>query len=163
MANGKDRGKVWIAVAGLVAAEDGSWLLVKKKYGGLKGMWSIPAGFINAGETADAAVKREVLEETGVECAVKGLIGLRTGVIKNEISDNMLIFLLEALPGQIIRVQQEELFDVQYIQPADIVDRDDASVMLKYLLNQALNARGNIINDINPGGQFGYTEYKLIL
>ncbi len=89
------RGKVWLAVSGLVATKDGRWLFVKKKYSGLKGKWSLPAGFVNEGETVDEAVKREVLEETGIVAHVKGIIGVRSGVIRNEISDNMIIFLLE--------------------------------------------------------------------
>ena len=32
------RGKVWLAVSGLVATKDGRWLFVKKKYSGLKEM-----------------------------------------------------------------------------------------------------------------------------
>lgn len=55
----------------------------------------MPAGFVNEGETVDEAVKREVLEETGIVAHVKGIIGVRSGVIRNEISDNMIIFLLE--------------------------------------------------------------------
>ncbi|WP_031310541.1 NUDIX domain-containing protein, partial [Bacillus thuringiensis] len=51
------RGKVWLAVSGLVATKDGRWLFVKKKYSGLKGKWSLPAGFVNEGETGDEAVK----------------------------------------------------------------------------------------------------------
>ena len=59
-------------VSGLVATKDGRWLFVKKKYSGLKGKWSLPAGFVNEGETVDEAVKREVLEETGIVAHVKG-------------------------------------------------------------------------------------------
>jgi ADP-ribose pyrophosphatase YjhB (NUDIX family) len=88
------RENVWLGVAGVVISDDGRWLVVKKRYGGLKGSWSLPAGFVNEGETADEAVIREVYEETGVECTVKGLLGVRTGVIRESISDNMLVFLL---------------------------------------------------------------------
>lgn len=97
MSNKAKRGKVWLAVGGLVKSSQGHWLVVKKRYGGLKGKWSLPAGFVDEGETADEAVVREVKEETGIDCVVKGLIGLRTGVISEEISDNMLVFLLEPL------------------------------------------------------------------
>lgn len=93
----KKRGHVWLAAAGIVLNDAGEWLVVKKKYGGLQGQWSLPAGFVQRGETADEAVIREVEEETGIQAEVIGLIGLRTGVIDDEISDNMMIFLLKAL------------------------------------------------------------------
>lgn len=87
------RGKVWLAVAGLVINKKGKWLVVKKKYSGLKGMWSLPAGFVNPGETVDEAAIRETKEETGIRTVSKGIIGVRSGVIQNDISDNMMIFL----------------------------------------------------------------------
>ena len=64
----KDRGKVWLGVAGVAVNELGQWLVVKKAYSGLKGRWSLPAGFVNAGETVDEAVVRELKEETGIDC-----------------------------------------------------------------------------------------------
>lgn len=48
----------------------------EKAYSGLKGRWSLPAGFVNAGETVDEAVIREIKEETGIDCSVSGLIDL---------------------------------------------------------------------------------------
>ena len=64
-----ENGKVWLAVSGLVATKDGRWLFVIQW---IKGKWSLPAGFVNEGETVDEAVKREVLEETGIVAHVKG-------------------------------------------------------------------------------------------
>lgn len=43
----------------------------------------------------DEAVIREIKEETGIDCRVSGLIGFRTGVIRDDISDNMAIFIVE--------------------------------------------------------------------
>ena len=54
------RGNVWLAAAGLVVNSEGQWLVVRKTYGGLKGKWSIPAGFVDGNETADDAAIREV-------------------------------------------------------------------------------------------------------
>lgn len=157
------RGKVWLAVSGLVISPEGYWLVVKKKYGGLKGKWSLPAGFVEPGETADEAAVREVEEETGIKCSVKGLLGLRTGVIKGEVSDNMVLFLLEAEPGQSLKVQESELFDVQYRDPKELADDPDASVLLKYILDPSDSSIKPLINGINPGDTFGYTAYKLFL
>ncbi|QVY60897.1 NUDIX domain-containing protein [Cytobacillus gottheilii] len=157
------RGKVWLAAAGLVISEQGEWLVVKKKYGGLKGMWSIPAGFVHEGETADAAAVREVFEETGIACKVKGMIGLRTGVIKEEISDNMLIFLLEPIAEKNITIQEEEIEEATFIKSDYIVNQAESSIMLKHLLNRSEEIMQQAIENINPGNQFSYTAYKLFL
>ena len=99
----KMRGNVWLGAAGLVVNSEGQWLVVRKNYGGLKGLWSIPAGFVDGNETADYAAIREVVEETGVVCQLEGMIGFRTGVLNGEVSDNMAIFLLTpTTEGQII-------------------------------------------------------------
>ncbi|MDQ0270858.1 NUDIX domain-containing protein [Cytobacillus purgationiresistens] len=157
-----ERGKVWLAVSGLLISSDQKWLVVKKKYGGLKGMWSLPAGFVNPGETVDEAVVREVKEETGISSTVKGLIGMRTGVIKGDISDNMMIFLLEAEEQNLI-VQEDELYDVQFMDPKELIDSADSSVMLRYILEKSDAAPKLGIEGIDPGIQFGYTAYRLFL
>ena len=43
-----------------------SILLVQRARSPLKGYWSLPGGLIETGETIEAALQREVLEETGL-------------------------------------------------------------------------------------------------
>ncbi|EEL48710.1 MULTISPECIES: NUDIX hydrolase [Bacillus cereus group] len=154
------RGNVWLAVSGLVATKDGRWLFVKKKYGGLKGIWSLPAGFVNEGETIDEAVKREILEETGISAHVKGVIGIRSGVIRDEISDNMIIFLLEP-EGEEITVQEKELSEVAFLHPKDIAYDQDTSILIRYLLEGRAESFLKMDTTLNPGDQFGYTAYHV--
>jgi NAD+ diphosphatase len=45
---------------------DGPRVLLGRSHGWPDGMYSLPAGFIEPGETVEAAVRREVLEETGI-------------------------------------------------------------------------------------------------
>jgi len=163
MSNREKRGKVWLAVSGLVKSSEGHWLVVKKRYGGLKGQWSLPAGFVEMGETADEAVIREVKEETGIDCTVKGLIGLRTGVIKEEISDNMILFLLEPIEEGTIIHQEYELYDARFMSPEELLLEKDASILLHYLITQNASLIKPGIDGINPGDQFGYTTYKIFL
>lgn len=159
-----ERGKVWLAVAGLVINEHGEWLVVKKKYGGLKGKWSLPAGFVDEGETADEAVIREVKEETGLTCRVEQLLGVRTGVINHEISDNMIMFLLHQIkPEESIVIQENELYEAAFILPDQLLDENKASIMLAYMIKAMKSEERIKVDHIDPGQQFGYTSYKLFL
>ena len=47
--------------------EDGNLLLVERAKEPLKGYWSLPGGIVEAGEKLEDAIRREVLEETGLE------------------------------------------------------------------------------------------------
>ncbi|KGR75052.1 NUDIX domain-containing protein [Ureibacillus sinduriensis] len=159
----KDRGKVWLGVAGIVINEEGKWLVVKKKYSGLKGMWSLPAGFVQYGETADEAVVREVGEETGIQCEVTGLIGFRTGVIRGEISDNMAIFCCRPTSErQNILIQEMELSDARWLTVEEIAASGEASVMLEEMACHELVQHQLYKKDgINPGDIFEYSAYRL--
>lgn len=159
----KERGKVWLGVAGVVVNELGQWLVVKKAYSGLKGRWSLPAGFVNEGETVDEAVLRELKEETGIDCYVSGLIGFRSGVIRDEISDNMAIFYCRMKDEeQPLSIQEDELLEARWLFPQELAQDAMTSVMLKEMVsNQFEKHQLEMINGINPGDVFGYTAYKL--
>lgn len=159
----KDRGKVWLGVAAIIENADGEWLLVKKTYGGLKGAWSLPAGFVQQAETVTTAVIREVQEETGILCEVKGLIGFRSGVILNDISDNMAIFYCQpAEENPTISIQEREIVEVCWLSPSFILENDLASVMLKEMAQEHVKQHIHpLIEGVNPGDVFGYSEYHL--
>ena len=59
-----------------VIHDDRGRLLLQKKH---DGTWSLPAGAIELGESPEVAVRREVLEETGIECLDVQLIGVFGG------------------------------------------------------------------------------------
>ncbi|XP_031831760.1 uncharacterized protein LOC116426650 isoform X2 [Nomia melanderi] len=52
-------------------------LVIKEKYAQRSPFWKLPGGYVNPGEDIEAAVKREVLEETGIQTTFKCLIGFR--------------------------------------------------------------------------------------
>lgn len=51
---------------GAVIVAGGKIVLVKRAHAPLEGEWSLPGGVVEVGETLEAAVAREVLEETGL-------------------------------------------------------------------------------------------------
>ena len=59
-----------IGVGAVVLDESGRVLLARRAHEPLKGEWSLPGGAVEVGETLEAAVAREVLEETGLRVDV---------------------------------------------------------------------------------------------
>lgn len=65
-----------VSVAGIVVRGDGRVLVIKRDD---NGHWEAPGGVLELDESFEAGVRREVLEETGLEVTVERL----TGVYKN--------------------------------------------------------------------------------
>jgi ADP-ribose pyrophosphatase YjhB (NUDIX family) len=61
---------------GALVIDDGRALLIRRGKEPLKGEWSVPGGAVEIGETLAAAVRRELLEETGLEAEVGEVIGV---------------------------------------------------------------------------------------
>ncbi|AZB44267.1 NUDIX hydrolase [Bacillus sp. FJAT-42376] len=156
------RGNVWLAAAGIVTDESNRWLVVKKKYGGLKGKWSLPAGFVDGNETVDQAVIREIYEETGIKAVLNGIVGVRSGVIKGQVSDNMLIFKLKAA-SSVIRIQEEELFEAAFIPYEQLKADPDSSLLITALGDKDMDPKLTLYDQLDPGEQFNYSAYNLFL
>ncbi len=62
-----------VAVGAIVFDDAGRVLLVRRGRPPSAGLWSVPGGKVEGGETLAAAIVREVLEETGLEIAPERL------------------------------------------------------------------------------------------
>lgn len=78
MTNDSARRNDWPRAAASAAIfRDDAVLLVERGKGAARGTWSLPGGHIEPGERAAEAARREVLEETGIEATIRGLVDVR--------------------------------------------------------------------------------------
>jgi 8-oxo-dGTP diphosphatase len=63
-----------IVGVGAVILQNGKIVLVKRRFEPLAGQWSLPGGRLELGETLEAGLAREMLEETGLEVEVGPII-----------------------------------------------------------------------------------------
>ena len=59
-----------------VVEKDNKVLLIKRRNAPFKDYWALPGGFIEYGESAEEAVRREVKEEANLDIKIKGLLGV---------------------------------------------------------------------------------------
>lgn len=68
-----------VAVAVLIRNEN-DVLLVRRANDPARGRWTLPAGFVDAGEDPVLAAERECFEETGLRVKVNGLLDVLSGL-----------------------------------------------------------------------------------
>src|SRR5690606_20038887 len=100
---------------------------------------------------------------TGIDCVVTGLVGFRTGVIREEVSDNMAIFCCRPLDDrQPIIIQEEELYDAKWLSVEELLTCGESSIMLEEMASeQLIRHQLNKNETINPGDWFQYTSYRV--
>lgn len=66
---------LWPRAAASAAIFRGDRILIAERGGGpRKGYWSLPGGKIEPGETAASAAAREIMEETGLQVDLRGIL-----------------------------------------------------------------------------------------
>lgn len=63
-----------LVVCCIVQTDEGL-VLHQRRHGPAKGKWALPGGFVDRGETIEAAARREFFEETGLYVEIKSMVG----------------------------------------------------------------------------------------
>ncbi len=86
---------------GLVITRADQLLLIQRRNDPERGKWSVPAGFVDAGEDPARAAEREALEETGLQTAVTGLLDVYAKVQSTEGADILIVYTARVVGGQL--------------------------------------------------------------
>lgn len=110
---------------GGVLLRDNEVLLVQVNDGTNKGLWMIPGGVVEVGESLEEAVVREMREETGLILAPKRIVGIRNGV--KQVRENK--------EGSIYVV-----FEMKFISETDqVIDSNEISNIAYFPIEDALS------------------------
>ncbi|MFN2615316.1 MAG: NUDIX hydrolase [Actinomycetota bacterium] len=69
---------------GAIVLEKGELLLVKRDREPSRGLWSLPGGRVEWGESMREAIVREVREETNIDIDVEGVAGFVERIVPND-------------------------------------------------------------------------------
>jgi ADP-ribose pyrophosphatase YjhB (NUDIX family) len=112
-----------ILAASAAVIRDGRVLIVRRARNPANGVYTLPGGVVEAGETLIEAVTREVREETSLQIAPVALAGFRDMIMRdgdNRVSRHFVILSFAArwVTGE-VRLN-EELDDARWLLPAEI-------------------------------------------
>ena len=85
----------------MLIEDAGRLLLIKRGNDPERGKWSVPAGFVDAGEDPARAAEREALEETSLTVRVTGLFDVYACTRATDGSDILIVYRAEMIGGQL--------------------------------------------------------------
>ena len=117
-----------VSAAGIITNERGEVLLLDHVLRPVSG-WGLPGGFINAGEQPEAALRREIREETGIELNEVDLALVRT------LNRHMEIIFTARGVGEPV-VKSREIKELGWFEPSSMPEEmslTERSFILRYL------------------------------
>jgi 8-oxo-dGTP diphosphatase len=97
--------------------------LARRAYGPALGVWTMPGGVVEAGETLAEALIREILEETAMTVEPVALAGHREVVVRDADNKTQRHFVILCFAARWIAdepVLNEELAEYRWIRPAEL-------------------------------------------
>jgi len=129
------------AAVGGIVLRGGCVLLVRHTYGSAAGKLLNPSGMLKQGELPHDALRREIMEEAGVEIEPKGLLAIRCSV-----KDWWMIFLANHVSGE-PRPDNNETSEALFIPCDEALTRPDVTDATKELIRLAGEGRVMRVNE----------------
>ncbi len=118
-------------------------LLVRRGSEPLKGMWSIPGGVLEVGEILTAAVKREVLEETGLKVEPLEIAGVVDRIVPDAVGKTRYHYVLVDYVCKVMGGELRagsDVDDVRWMMKSEL-DSFDIADFTRQMIDKVLNSK----------------------
>jgi ADP-ribose pyrophosphatase YjhB (NUDIX family) len=102
---------------------DGRVFIARRARGPALGVWTMPGGVVEAGETLTAALLREILEETSMTIEPVALAGHREVMVRDDADRIQRHFVILCFASRWVAgetVLNEELDDARWVRPSEL-------------------------------------------
>ena len=142
-----------LAGVGAIIFRGDEVLLVRRGGKPALGKWSVPGGLVELGESLEEAVRREVLEEVGIEVAVGELVAVLDRVIRDdrgEIEYHYLLLDFLCEPAEGAPVAGSDASECRFVPIADLGGYDLTRGAEKVVRRAAERAAGKCVSVYAP-------------
>lgn len=105
--------------------------------------WSLPGGKVERGETLDFAMKREMLEETGLNVEIEKLLYV-CDKPEEEVSRIHFLFLLRRISGVVTlpsnMYDENNITEIRFVPIAELQELNFSNVFMNLALNKFIDA-----------------------
>lgn len=130
-----------VVAACVIKNDEGKYLLVKEAQPKVYGLWNLPAGHVDKGESIESAAVREAREESGLEVELIEKIGIWHDKVQEPIRH---AFTAKILGGK-VKPQPDEVLDVKWFSYDEIVKmKSDGKLRVEWIfdaINRVENSR----------------------
>jgi ADP-ribose pyrophosphatase YjhB (NUDIX family) len=111
-----------IVAVGAAVCWNGRMLIVRRGKAPSKGVWTVPGGAVDLGETMRQAAAREVLEECNINVEVGEVVGILDNIVRDEtgIRYHYAIVDFAALYVSGDLAPSDELMDATWVLPSEL-------------------------------------------
>ena len=118
----------------VVILSDGGVVLIRRGGDPFEGRWALPGGFVEVGETVEAAAVREAAEETGLAVELARLVGVYSDPERDPRGHNVSVaFLARVLSGDLVAATDAS--EVAVLDPSSVELAFDHRKIIEDALN----------------------------